>query len=55
MSNGNPPRRSRKSEEPQTIDLEAERIVTSSDEAAKSEATVEAATASEAPAETTIV
>jgi len=52
MSNGNPPRRSRKSEEPQTIDLEAERIVTPSDEAAKSEATVEAAAASEAPAET---
>ncbi|MET3614421.1 hypothetical protein ABID16_002758 [Rhizobium aquaticum] len=51
MSNGNPPRRSRKSEEPQTIDLEAERIVTPSDDAAKPEAAVEAAAASEAPTE----
>ncbi len=32
MSNGNPPRRSRKSDEPQTIDLDAERIVTPADE-----------------------
>ena len=38
MSNGNPPRRSRKTEEPQTIDLEAERIGTPADESVKAEA-----------------
>lgn len=42
MSNGNPPRRSRKSDEPQTIDLEAERIATPADDAAKTEAPADA-------------
>ncbi len=51
MSNGNPPRRSRKSDEPQTIDLEAERIETPAEGAAKTDAPAEAVTASEAPVE----
>lgn len=51
MSNGNPPRRSRKSDEPQTIDLEAERIETPAEGAAKTDAPTEAVTASEAPVE----
>lgn len=42
MSNGNPPRRSRKSDEPQTIDLEAERIATPADDAAKTDTPVDA-------------
>ncbi len=41
MSNGNPPRRSRKSDEPQTIDLEAERIATPAEDVAKTEAAAE--------------
>lgn len=52
MSNGNPPRRSRKSDEPQTIDLDAERIVTPADDTAKTEAQAEAAASVETPAET---
>jgi hypothetical protein len=42
MSNGNPPRRSRKSDEPQTIDLEAERITTPADNVAKTEVPADA-------------
>ena len=51
MSNGNPPRRSRKSDEPQTIDLEAERIATPADEVAKTEATAEATSEASATSE----
>jgi hypothetical protein len=51
MSNGNPPRRSRKTEEPQTIDLEAERIVKSADDAATAEAASEGAETSSGPTE----
>ncbi len=53
MSNGNPPRRSRKSDEPQTIDLEAERIVTPPDETAKTEAMAEPAERVDTAGETT--
>jgi hypothetical protein len=42
LSNGNPPRRSRKNDEPQTIDLEAERIATPADDPAKTEAPADA-------------
>lgn len=52
MSNGNPPRRSRKSDEPQTIDLDAKRIVTPAEDTAKTEAQAEAAASVETPAET---
>lgn len=51
MSNGNPPRRSRKSDEPQTIDLEAERIATPADEVAKTEAVAEATSEASATSE----
>ncbi|MCD2175485.1 COG4223 family protein [Rhizobium sp. C4] len=52
MSNGNPPRRSRKSDEPQTIDLEAERITPPADEPATADASAEPATTTEPSAET---
>ncbi len=51
MSNGNPPRRSRKSDEPQTIDLEAERIATPADEVAKTEAAAEVTSEASATSE----